>query len=260
MVDWKNPLSPQQRADWQSVHVSSPSGATIRGLFARATTDQAKAIIVLGHPMGKEAKGYFIKHGYTDLLRRHGYHTLVFDINGFGESACGNFNMDGDILAIGAEAAKLTPDVPVGYFGISLGAQWATVAFTDASHPYQFAILESAPSTLEEFWVNFPSAYAVLKTMSFLLPRYARRMRTVERIKEAKHLQSLLLIYSQSDVWTPVTMGERYRENASVPTELWVVEQAEHARMMKSNHREDYQKKILSFLDSNVQALNPRAR
>ena len=227
----------------------------IRGLIGRTTAPVSKAVIVMGHPMGKEAKGYFIKHGYTDWLRQHGYHTLVFDINGFGESTCGSFNFYEDILAVGAEAARRFPDVPVGYFGVSLGAQWATLAFTDEAHPYRFAILESPPSTLEEFWVNFPPAYAALRTMGLLAPRYARRMNTLNRVKEVKHLRSLLLIYSQSDRWTPVSMGERYRERAPVPTELWLVEQAEHAQIMKSDHRAAYQKKILAFFDENVRML-----
>jgi alpha-beta hydrolase superfamily lysophospholipase len=255
MVDWQSPLSPKQQQDWQPVQVASRSGATIQGLLGRADTQVAKAVIVMGHPMGKEAKGYFIKHGYTDLLRKHGYHTLVFDINGFGESSCGNFNFYEDILAIGAEATRTIPNLPVGYFGISLGAQWASIAFTDKTHPYRFAILESPPSTLEEFWIKFPLAYATLRTMSFFAPRYSRRMNTVERIREARHLQSLLFIYSESDTWTPVSMGEQYRKNAPVPVELWVVKQAEHAQITKSEYRTAYQEKILSFLDKNVTAL-----
>ncbi len=255
MVDWQSPLSPEQQKDWQPLRVKSRSGAVIQGLLGRAITKGAKAVIVMGHPMGKEAKGYFIKHGYTDLLRKHGYHTLVFDINGFGESTCGNFDFHEDLLAIGAEATRLVPSLPVGYFGISLGAQWASLAFTEEAHPYRFAILESPPSTLEEFWIKFPVAYAVLRTMSFFAPRYARRMNTVQRIKEARHLQSLLFIYSESDAWTPVSMGEQYRSNSPVPTELWTVEVAEHAQLMKSSHRAAYQEKILSFFDENVRVL-----
>lgn len=93
--------------------------------------------------------------------------------------------------------------------------------------------------------------------MNFFAPRYSRRMKTIERIKEAKHLQSLLLIYSRSDSWTPVSMGERYQKNSPVPTELWTVEQAKHAQVMKSDHREAYRKKILAFFDENVRRLSP---
>jgi hypothetical protein len=56
---------------------------------------------------GKETKGYFLKNGYTDLLRKNGYHALVFDINGFGESTIGNLSYFEDIIAMGVEAAEL---------------------------------------------------------------------------------------------------------------------------------------------------------
>ena len=69
MVKWKNPIPENELNEWQSILVKSKSGGTIKGLFANSKTKEQKATIVLGHPMGKEAKGYFIKRGYTELLR-----------------------------------------------------------------------------------------------------------------------------------------------------------------------------------------------
>lgn len=200
--------------------------------------------------MGKEAKGYFLKHGYTDLLRRHGYHVVVFDLNGFGESSHGNFSYHQDIVAIGNAAFRLHPDLPLGYFGISLGGQWATIAFADAHHPYDFAIVESAATTLDEFWVRFPFAYRALRVLSFCLPAYARSIRMVERIREARGLQSLLLIYCETDEWTPVVMGQRFQQNSRVPTELWTVPTGRHAQLMKSPHKAAYEAKILAYFDA----------
>ena len=257
MVRWRNPLSEAQQKEWQPVSVRSKSGAIIQGLFAEAH-HSPKATIVLGHPMGKEAKGYFIKRGYTALLRDHGFNVLAFDINGFGESSHGNFSYFEDIIAIGTKARELSPHLPIGYHGISLGGQWAVVAFADESHPYQFAIVESAATTLDEFWKRFPGAYRVLRLLNVLLPRYKEKIKMVERIKEAKHLRSLLLIYSRSDEWIPLTMGERFRANAPVPTELWVVDQAKHAEIMKSTYREAYQQKIIAYFNDSVSSLPDR--
>jgi alpha-beta hydrolase superfamily lysophospholipase len=150
-----NPLTPEQQKDWHPLRTQSKSGGTIYGLFAKVLTDKVKATIVLGHPMGKEAKGYFLKNGYTDLFRKNGYNTLVFDINGFGESTHGNFYYFEDIVAIGIEAAKLTPNIPIGYHGISLGGQWATIAFADETHKYDFAIIESAATSFTTFELSF---------------------------------------------------------------------------------------------------------
>ncbi|NUO03324.1 MAG: alpha/beta hydrolase [Saprospiraceae bacterium] len=247
MVKWRNPLTTEAQNHWEQVKVTSKSGGTIVGLFAR--TPQAKATIVLGHPMGKEAKGYFLKNGYTDLLRNNGYNVLIFDINGFGESTHGNFFYFEDITAISIKAKELTPQLKIGYHGVSLGAQWATISFADHLHCYDFAIVESAATTLEEFWIHFPVAYRVLKTIYVFTPRLRRKIQMVNRIKEAQRLQSILFIYSETDNWTTVSMGKRFRDNCPIKSELWTVPEAKHAMIIKSSHSEAYKQKILDYFN-----------
>ncbi len=250
MVKWKNPLSESEKYQWQKVTTKSKSGGTIQGLFAKANSKKPKATIVLGHPMGKEAKGYFIKNGYTEFLRNNGYNVLVFDINGFGESSHGNFSYFEDIIAIGLEAQKLTPNIKIGYFGISLGSNMAAISFADEKHPYQFAILESAATTLNEFWKIFPTAHKTLNFLNFILPKYTNKIKMIDRIKETKNLKSILFIYSEKDTWTPIDMGKRYLENCNVKSELFVLKNAEHANVTKSIDKEIYFNKILSYFDN----------
>jgi len=253
MVEWINPLSESETKEWKRISVRSKSGGIIEGLFAKSRSNEAKATIVLGHPMGKEAKGYFLKRGYTDLLREDGFNVVVFDMNGFGESSNGNFSYFDDIIAIGIKAKELSPNLPIGYHGISLGAIWATIAFTDKNHVYNFAIIESAATTLAEFWSRFPLAYGVLKFLNFMLPRYKRKIEMVERIKEVRYLRSILLIYSRSDTWVPLEMGKRFQENSPVQAELWVVDKAKHAEIMKSPDKEAYGNKILKYFNLEVE-------
>lgn len=249
MVKWKNPLSPEEMNNWKRVAVKSKSGGTIQGLFSETNAGRPRATIVLGHPMGKEAKGYFLKRGYADFLKNADYNVLVFDINGFGESSHGSFSYYEDIVAIGKKARELTPELPIGYHGISLGAMWSVVALTDESHPYTFAIIESAATTLDEFWKRFPTPYKVLRILNFLLPSYKGHIAMIERIKEVKHLNALLFIYSRDDAWVPFEMGERYLENSPIASELWSVENAKHAEIVKSKNREEYSVKIVSFFN-----------
>jgi pimeloyl-ACP methyl ester carboxylesterase len=247
MVRWQNPLSPDHKSQWHEITTSGKSGGLLKGLFAKSITHEERATIVLGHPMGKDAKGYFLKSGYADFLRANGFNVLVFDINGFGESTHGNFSYYEDIVAMGKKAVQLTPTVSIGYHGVSLGGQWATIAFTDGNHPYKFAIVESAATTLEDFWINFPVAYSVLRILNVLMPAYRKKIRMVDRIKEVKHLHSLLLIYSYSDELTPVAMGEKFQANSGVETELWTVRNAKHAAIMKSEHKAEYLQKVLEY-------------
>lgn len=73
-----------------------------------------------------------------------------------------------------------------------------------------------------------------------------------ERIKEATRLKSLLLIYSTNDDWTPVSMGKVFLKNSPVPTFLWTVNNAKHANMMKSEHKAEYEQKIVQYFDSQI--------
>lgn len=74
----------------------------------------------------------------------------------------------------------------------------------------------------------------------------------VDRIKEAKKLKSALFIYSCTDHWTTVEMGERFQKNCAAPSELWIVENAQHAQIMKSGHSEAYKRKILQYFDQSA--------
>jgi len=254
MVPWRNPLTDEQQKDWRKIIVKSKSGSSIQCMAAKPFTTSAKATIVLGHPMGKEAKGYFLKNGYTDLLRSNSYNVILFDINGFGESTHGNFSYHQDIITVSKKAKEIFPELPLGYHGISLGGQMATIAFTYDDHQIDFAIIESAATTLDDYWINFPAAYKALQVLNFILPKYKAKIKMVERIKEAKKINSILYIYSEKDELTPVEMGKRFLQNTIVPANLFTVKNAEHAQIMKSEHREEYQNKILHYFNEAVEA------
>lgn len=252
MVKWRNPLPESEINDWQRITTTSKSEGEIRGLFARSLTGEEKGTIVLGHPMGKEAKGYFLKNGYVDILRNNGYNVVVFDMNGFGESTHGNFSYYEDILAIGHKAQNLTPNIPIGYLGISLGGQWAVIAFTENAHPYKFAVIESAATTLDEFWKNYPFAYGILQILNIFLPRYRKKVNMLNRASELKGLKSILFIYSEADHLTPPSMGRRYSANCNIPSKLLVLENAKHASAMKSVDKEKYIQSIIEYFDGMI--------
>ena len=85
--------------------------------------------------------------------------------------------------------------------------------------------------------------------MYLFVPRYAKKISMIDRIAEVKKLQSVLFIYSQTDTWVPFSMGERFQKNCNVSSELWKVETAEHAQIIKSSHRKEYEEKILNYFE-----------
>lgn len=248
MVRWENPLTDHERAKWNSFTVKSKSGAQLKGLWMPAHA-KASGSIVLGHPMGKDAKAYFLKNGYGKLYHDAGLNVVVFDFNGFGESSHGNFSFFEDIHAVGSFAAQKFPSLPLFYHGISMGGQWSTVTFTQ-NHFFDFALLESIPTTLEEFWIRYPIPYRFLKLLYLIMPRYAKKVRMIDRIAELNRIQSLLLIYSETDDYTPVSMGLRFKNKSNVPVELWTVKNAEHAKIIKSEHRIEYLQKLTTFIEN----------
>jgi predicted alpha/beta-fold hydrolase len=252
MVKWRNPLSEMEKKEWQKVTVKSNSKSNLEGLFAFSKTKIQKATLVLAHPMGKEAKGFFLKREYSEILRNEGFNILVFDINGFGESKSGNFAFFEDIKAMGHHAKIMTPKLPVGYFGISLGAQWAAVAFKDPTHPYQFAILESGATTLEDFWKPFKIPYYTLLIMKRILPKYYSQFNSIKSISEAKNLQSILFIYSEIDTLTPIEMGKKYHKECQIPNELFILKTSDHARSIKSEEKDIYIEKIIGYFNNEV--------
>jgi hypothetical protein len=247
MVKWENPLNHDTQKDWNPFSVRSESGGLLQGLWSETPHPNPVGTIVLGHPMGKEAKAYFLKNGYPELYRACGLNVVVFDFNGFGESSHGNFSFYKDVIAVGNFASQKFSSLPMFYHGISLGGQWSTIAFTE-NHDYDFALLESIPTTLEEFWIRFPLAHRMLQILYFMMPGYAKKVRMIDRISELKRIKSLLLIYSESDIYTPASMGRRFQQNSNVPAELWLVENAEHAKIIKSPHRNEYQDKLRNFI------------
>jgi pimeloyl-ACP methyl ester carboxylesterase len=71
-----------------------------------------------------------------------------------------------------------------------------------------------------------------------------------KRIHEIKKLQSILYIYSQADTWVPIEMGYRFLRNTLIPSSLYVVNNAEHAQIMKSPDQEAYKKAILDYFNN----------
>jgi fermentation-respiration switch protein FrsA (DUF1100 family) len=72
----------------------------------------------------------------------------------------------------------------------------------------------------------------------------------IDRIAELNRIQSLLLIYSETDDYTPVSMGLRFKNKSNVPAELWTVKNAEHAKIIKSEHRAEYEQKLTTFIET----------
>ena len=146
---------------WERVEFRNHSGKQMVGLLARAH-GEPRGTVVIPHPMVAEAKAFAMRSGHADFLRDAGYNVFVFDFNGFGESESGKFEFPQDIVAGGNAAAERAPGLPVALLGISMGAGYGVCALDTPGHPFRAAVLESAFTSLEEFWRRYKFPYLCL--------------------------------------------------------------------------------------------------
>jgi pimeloyl-ACP methyl ester carboxylesterase len=247
-VPWTWPPG-SEASDWDRVRIPSGSGATLVALWGAARGD-ARATLVLAHPMGKAAKGFWLRHGHAALFRDAGFNVLLPDANGFGESPAASFDYPGDFLAAGLHASHRTPGLPIGLVGASFGAGWGLCAMAAANSPYRFAVLEAAFPTLPEFWRHYPAAQFSLRLSQVVWPSFERRLRPERLAAELTGRPDVLLLYGDADIYTPPAHGERLlaamHPRASV--ELHVLEGIGHTYALRDS-AERYRALVLPFLE-----------
>src|ERR1041385_6840751 len=152
---WRWPADvPQER--WERVHFTAHNGARLSAVFGSADGERANGAVVLAHPMGVAAKGFWLKQGHGELLRRNGFDVLAFDFNGFGESESADFDYPGDAIAAGGYLRERVGHDAIGILGASFGGGYALCAMSHDGHPYRAAVVEGAFPSLPYFWRPYP--------------------------------------------------------------------------------------------------------
>jgi uncharacterized protein len=239
-------------ADWQRVNFQSENGAQLCGLWGTARTEPV-ATLVLAHPMGKAAKGFWIAQGHADLFRNHGYNVLTFDANGFGDSEAASFDYTSDVLAAGLYAKHRAPHLRVGLVGASFGAGWGLCAMSKSKSPFSAAVLEGVFPTLPEFWRHYPVAHAALRASQWVYPAMERRMRPESAAKALVGKPKVLLLYGSADHYTPAAFGDRLKQAMKdcADCELIVLPSVTHTYALKEAP-ETYMQTVLPFLKAGL--------
>jgi uncharacterized protein len=246
-VPWRMPEG-ENEATWQRASIPSTTGANLSGLVAAAEGDPV-GVLVLAHPMGKAAKGFWLRQGHAALFRRAGFHVLVFDFNGFGESEAVSFDYPSDALAAGRFAQERFPSLPVGLVGASFGAGWGLCSMARAGSPYRAAVLEGVFPSLPDFWRHYPVAYACLRASQLVWPTMEREMRPERHAASIVGHPDVILIQGESDPFTPPEHGERVLRAMSgrARAQLWVLPGIEHTFAYR-DQREAYAGRVVPFL------------
>lgn len=252
-VPWRMPEG-ESGNGWQRLPIPSPAGARLAALLGEAEGEPQGAL-VLAHPMGKAAKGFWLRYGHAALFRRAGFHVLAFDFNGFGESEAKSFDYPADALAAGRFVQSRYPSLPVGLVGASFGAGWGLCAMAREGSPYRVAVLEGVFPTLPDFWRHYPVAHAFLRASQAVWPGMERSMRPEEHAMRVVGHPGVLIIQGESDPFTPPEHGERVLRamNGRARAELWVLPGVEHTFAYR-DQKEAYAARVVPFLRDSLRA------
>jgi alpha-beta hydrolase superfamily lysophospholipase len=251
---WRWPENVEQ-SQWQRLSVDSQSGALIAALLACAHTAEVKGAVLLVHPMGVAAKGFWMKHGHAELLRQAGYHVMLIDLNGFGESTSTTMDYPLDVVAAGRALQAHYPALPVAVLGASMGAAMSLCALAQADHPFKVAVLESTFPTLLHFWSRYPIPKLGIQLSKLLYPAGERSLRPTYAAQGLVGRPELLLIYGEADEFTPVKDGKLLLQalQGKTATEFWQVPGAEHTHAYAAQPQ-DYAQRVVGFLDKHLLA------
>lgn len=238
---------------WERVSFISRNGAQLQGLWGKAEghpEEHALGNLVLAHPMGKAAKGFWLRYGHAQLFRESGFNVFVFDANGFGESEAHSFDYPSDILAAGLWAQQRQAKLKTGLVGASFGAAWGLCSMANKYSPYRAAILEAAFPTLPEFWHHYPVAHAALRLSQWVWPSLERNLRPERLATMVQHQPQVMLIYGEADIYTPPSHGQRLQQaftKAGANAELITLAGVEHTFAFQTAP-DLYTAKVLPFL------------
>lgn len=249
-VPWLWPKTISQEG-WEMVSIPLASQKKLVGYWRESPS--AKATLVLAHPMGKAAKGFWLRHGHADLFFNNNYNVLIYDANGFGESQGFSFDYPNDVYYAGIYAKQRTPELNIGLIGASFGAAWGLCSLSKNDHPYQVAILEAVFPTLPEFWKHYPTAHALLRLSNMVAPKFNRELNPLAKSRQLKNSPPILLLYGDKDIYTPPEYGYRIKAALNDVTEvkLEIFEGAEHTYIYRDSP-EKYEEKVLSFLEKHL--------
>lgn len=141
----------QYNDDWKDVSLDRKTGRF--SIKTRKTTHDPKGVVILAHPMKEMGKFYFIEYGHADLYVDLGYHVVVFDFNGFGESQdTKNFEFKYDVIDVIRVTRKLYPSFNPFLHGVSFGASQIILGCLSNETLVSGLIVESSVSSNIDYY------------------------------------------------------------------------------------------------------------
>ena len=218
----------------------------------------------------------FVQHGYgtcradplhlAALIYRGGYAVVSVDFRGHGESGGRCSFGQGERLDLRAALDAIAADprlqyLPVGYFGISMGA--AIGILMTAEEPRLRAIVSDSsyarfgPMVSRYQWLAYylpevPFGWITRACVSLRLGAWDRSLDPVHAIGKIAP-RAVLIIHGDADASIPVRHARELYAAARDPKELWVIPGAAHVSGLYHAETE-YAQRVLGFFARNLGA------
>ncbi|MBI5748674.1 MAG: alpha/beta fold hydrolase [Nitrospinae bacterium] len=257
---------------FESVEFTTPDKVLLKGWFVKGvpvaapfrvrelpqTESLRLPVIIICHGLGAN------KSDFTELssyLSKAGYHVLLFDFRGHGESK-GNSSSLGFFEQMDLKSAidyvKSRADVDidkVGVYGFSLGAAVAILTASE-DKDIKAVVSDSSFTSLKvqgerllksSFLPKFPFLYTAIRIYEIMFKTDIEKIAPVHFIEKISPTP-IFIIGGEGDTQMPATDAEELFKNAREPKSLWIVKGASHGGTVISAGRE-YEKRLIEFFD-----------
>ncbi len=200
----------------------------------------AHSLMILAHPYLSEARQFYLRRGHAAMYLNMGFHVVIFDFNGFGESPFEDFNYDEDVSIVTEHFHTMYPEKKIIGHGISFGASHVLSYATKMNHHFGKIIIENClDSNLSYYKKRNIKLFYVIKSLMAFFPGANKNHDYVKSAGNILKVENMLLIYNEEDDLTTIEMGQKILAKCNVPAQI---------EIFKGKHLEAYQKDTLKYV------------
>ena len=266
---------------FESVEFTTPDKIILKGWFVKGSGEVAAPFRVRELPQTKSLRLPIIiichglganKSDFTELssyLSKSGYHVLLFDFRGHGESK-GNSSSLGFLEQMDLKSAiyyvKSRADVDidkVGVYGFSLGAA-VEILTASEDKDIKAVVSDSSFTSLKvqgerllksSLLPKIPFLYAATWIYEIIFKINIEKIAPVNFIGRLSPTP-IFIIGGEGDIQMPASDAVELFNNAREPKSLWIVKGASHGGTVISAGRE-YERRIIEFYDKYLKEQKP---
>lgn len=209
---------------------------------------QPRGVVVLSHPYLAEARDFYLIRGHAAMYHELGFHVVVFDFNGFGQSPFRDFSYEQDLSMVVAEIGNRYPGLRLLGHGVSFGAAHTITYSTRPDNLFEAIIIENClDSNLSYYKKRNKKLHILVMVLMKVFPGANKDHNYIKAISCLRHVTRVLFIYTQDDELTTPLMGERLAASCNKPA-IYSLMKGRHLTALRDN-RQLYTHTVSDFIN-----------